>query len=114
VALLNGIYLRGQGPRRRRRIVAALEQFFVRVGVHRLAFANKHGGYGALPASYQRHAVEVERLRAKSDRRGRPVRDVYDDIGGPLNRPARFEHLYWGPRLRRLSAAELGDDREVV
>lgn len=104
VALLNGIYLRGQRRSHRERIIEALERDFVRLGVHRLAIANQHGGFGWLPGRYARDRILVERLRALVDRNRVPARDVYDDIGGPLNEPAWFDHLLWSPRLRRSSA----------
>lgn len=94
IMLLNGLYLRRRSCSLRTDTLAQLEAFGESLGLRWLVIANRHGGSGTLPTTYQSRYRPFQRLRALKQR-GRLVSRTSDDIGNQLNSVVYAPHLYW-------------------
>lgn len=108
--MMNGIYY-APGVEDSRQVEAMLggvERIFEGLPIETIAIASQHGGSIKLPEGYANNPVELKRLRAIDDGRGRPETKVYDDIGtdSSMNEPKVYNSSGSGSLWHRTKKRE--------
>ncbi len=99
--MMNGIYYAPgiEDARQVEQIMGGVEKIFEGLPINTEVIATQYGGSVKMPESFSTEPIEMTRLRAIDDGRGRPESMIYDDLatGTDLNKP----HMYGGSAWHR-------------
>lgn len=97
--MLNGIYYAPgiEDENQVSAILGGVEKIFAGLPIKKIVMATQYGGSVKMPPEYSNSPVELTRLRALDDGRGRPETHIYDDLGSGtgLNRSHNYGNYVW-------------------